>query len=202
MIEKIKLLLAITVIAVQFSYGQGSIKFNPGFGFGFFYPKDVNDYIESLYNNAYMTYGTTDIFMNFYASLGIIKEFEGDIALKVSGEIAFAPKIISVTNGEGSGFYSLNRLSPMVCIDKYFPVADNSALFIGLGAHLNYLQFKSWNAITPGGHLELGYRLSFDDYDVEAFVAGDYINGKADSNMSLNYTGIRAGAYVAFGFSE
>ncbi len=56
---------------------------------GFFYPGDVNDYIEASLANAGVTkqYGTTDMFLNYQIHGGVTFRLK---RMDFSGELAFA----------------------------------------------------------------------------------------------------------------
>lgn len=202
----------LTLILVLFCYvaslnAQSSNTANfavyPGFGigFGFFYPKDVNEYIENDLPAMDYQIGFSDMIMYFEGHVSLTFKIKWiDITSIV--EYAIAPKYITVSgSSEGDYFYSFGRLSPGVLANFYFPIGSGKhALYAGGGAQYHFMKFEDYNGNNIGFRLNAGISLQFRNFNLQPYVAFNIANAKDEEveNFNLNYTGGQIGVNLSF----
>ena len=173
-----------------------------GIGIGFFYPGDVNDYIEASLPAGYvMEYGFNDLIMNITLQGGVtfrMKQFD------ISGlfEYALAPKYIMVTNGDDYPFF-FHRFSPGIAANYYVPVGTGRhAFMVGGGINYSFMKFEQFTGSSPGFRIQAGFSLQFGHFNLQPYGAFSY--AKATDNetdwgdFTLNYTGGQIGVNLSF----
>jgi hypothetical protein len=174
-----------------------------GVGIGFFYPRDVNNYIESSLPSGYTTeYGFSELIMYLDVHAGItfrMKQFD------ISGMVEYdiAPKLIMVTNGDDINFF-YNRLAPGITANYYIPVASGRhAFFIGGGVNYSFLKLEDFTASNPGFRLQAGFSLQFGKFNLQPFGAFNYVSATDSSDpdwedFKMNYTSGQIGVNMSF----
>jgi len=175
----------------------------PGFGlgFGFFYPKDVNEYIENDLPTMDYEIGFSDIIMYFEGHASLTFKIKWiDITSLV--EYAIAPKYIAVTgSSEGDYFYAFTRLSPGILTNFYFPIGSGKhALYAGGGVQYHFMKFEEYKGNNIGFRLNAGISLQFRKFNLQPFIAFNIANAKDEESESfdLNYTGGQIGVNLSF----
>lgn len=174
-----------------------------GFGIGFFYPRDVNDYIESSLPSGYVTeYGFTELIMYLDLHAGVtfrMKQFD------ISGMVEYdiAPKLVMITNGDDLSFM-YNRFAPGISANYYIPVASGRhAFFIGGGVNYSFMKLEDFKASSPGLRLQAGFSLQLNKFNLQPFGAFNYA-GATDSSdpewedFRMNYTSGQIGVNLSF----
>ena len=192
---------------------NGSIGF--GISTGFFYPHDVNNYLESYWNNKLegrsveFEAGFTELFM-YYSLHGNVAYRYADFS-DVQGifELGWGPKIYTINSD--MKFFNYFRFSPGVATNFYLPVSESgNLLFAGVGILNHFLIFEEYDASTIGFKATGGYRLKFEKYCLDIFLAYDYIKAntgepekdfqnpdkKIENDMELDYSGFRIGISI------
>lgn len=204
LLSKLLLIAAFSIPCLTLRSQESSLTVYPTFGLsvGFFYPSDVNDYIESSLGSSYTTeYGSEDIFMYL--------ELQGGIAFRmnridISGflEYAFAPKWIVVTQGDNITF-NFSRLSPGVNANYYIPIGTGKhSMFVGGGVQYNIMDFEEFHASSPGFKIQGGISLQFGKFNIQPYAAFKYAKATDSSDrvwgdFDLNYTGGQIGLLMS-----
>ncbi len=202
----------LSIIFILFSYvaslnAQSSNTANfavyPGFGIGlgFFYPKDVNEYIENELPTSDYQIGFTDIIMYFEGHVSLTFKIKWiDITSLI--EYAIAPKYITVSgSSEGDYFYSFGRFSPGILTNFYFPFGSGKhALYAGGGVQYHFMNFEEYEGSTFGFRLNAGISLQFGKFNLQPFVAFNIANAKDEEveTFNMNYTGGQIGVNLSF----
>jgi hypothetical protein len=192
------------VVSCSFAQAQSSVDIYPAFGlgFGFFYPGDVNAYLEDYYSTYAQEYGTFDMFMYFelHAALALkIKRIE------VSGlfEFAFAPKYVVVTGGDNNTFF-FNRVSPGLTAYYFIPIGSGRhAIILGGGFQYHFMKFEDYKGSAPGFRIQGGINLVFGKFNLQPYGAFVYASAKdtgtpGQDDFGLNYTGGQVGVNLSF----
>jgi len=175
--------------------------FGFGFGLGFFYPGDVNQYLEDTYAN--METINLNLYMNEMLALCFtirpVKMFRINIDL----EAGIGPKFVVEDNGD-TEFYNLGRYSfginPMLNVPM--GSGKNSLLF-GVGLMLHRMYFEDYKASTVGGRIiPFGLSFQFGNFQPQVVIGFDiakatdrgmqtnpFTGSTTISNFDLNYTG-------------
>jgi hypothetical protein len=162
---------------------QGTTKtsaFYPGFGigFGFFYPKGVNEYISNDLSNYYQQYGTYDMFM-YYTVNGFLTYKMKWFDVTALAEYAIAPKFILISNTSDLITYGFGRFSPGMLANFYVPFASGRhAVFFGGGAQYHMMKFKEFKRNTIGFRFQAGVSLQFRKFNVQPVLAFNLANAK------------------------
>lgn len=175
-----------------------------GVGFGFFYPGDVNDYIEySLPSSYIIEYGTPEIFMLIDLHAGVtfrMKRFDVSAML----EYDIAPKFIMVEGGDDITFV-FSRVAPGITANYYVPVGTGRhAFFLGGNVNYSFMIFEDFRASSPGFKIQLGFSMQFGKFNLQPFGAFNYASGTDSDNSSwgkdfkLNFTNGQVGVYLSF----
>ena len=192
-----------TLLLSQESSSTQTVYPSFGIGFGFFYPKDVNDYIEASLPAGYVTeYGFSDLIVYYDLHAGItfrMKQFD------ISGilEYNIAPKLIFITNGDDMSFV-FHRVAPGISANYYIPMASGiHAFFIGGGFQYSFMIFEDFKASSPGFKLQAGVSLQFSRINIQPFGAFVYAIATDSSNpdwgdFSMNYTSGQIGVNLSF----
>jgi len=184
---------------------ESPLKVYPTFGvsIGFFYPSDVNDYIESTLGSFYSTeFGSEDMFMYLELYGGVAFRLK---RMDVTGflEYALAPKWVVVTNGDDISF-TFSRISPGVNANYYIPIGSGKhALFVGGGIQYHIMDFEEFYASAPGFRLQAGISLQFGKFNIQPYGAFKYARATDSDNdlggdFDLNYTGGQIGFFFSF----
>ena len=83
--------------------------FGVGVNVGFFYPSDINDYLEDHYSDYLLEFGTYSMIMYYTFNIDGAFFFSRFTELKLELECATSPKFISA--GE-TDIYLFNRITP------------------------------------------------------------------------------------------
>jgi len=174
--------------------------FYPGFGigFGFFYPKGVNEYISNDLSSYYQQYGTNDIFM-YYAVSGSLTYKIKWFDVSALAEYAIAPKFIYVSNTSDLITYGYSRFSPGMLASFYIPFASGRhAILLGGGAQYHFMKFKTFKGNNIGFRIQAGISLQFGKFNVQPLLAFNIAKAKNemmvnDKLYDLNYTGGQLG---------
>lgn len=198
----------------------------PGFSLGFFYPQDVNRYMENWQDSqADMVVeesGFTGMILNLVPRLAICFAPIEYVQLQALAEIGWGPKIISVQNADTEVFHFV-RYSLGGTLNGHLPLKHGKySLFLGGGVLYHWMRFEDYAADTLGYRGLVGFRiyLSNKRFTPEVFVAFDYakagtgkpINAAPTTNpdgsigptvssgkeLELNYTGVMIGANFYF----
>lgn len=176
--------------------------FGVGFGFGVFYPGDVNDYIADHTSDIDINAGVTDIFSNYVGRLSFTYRPNRVIDLSLIAEYAWAPKFVVVYGGSNE-FYHFDRFSPGILAKLHIPVGSGRhSIFLAPGILLNNMKFEEFEASSIGPRLETGFNFNFGKTTLQPFVCFDYAKAVDDSNpyveFELNYTGVQIGVDFSF----
>ncbi len=174
-----------------------------GFGFGFFYPVDVNDYIKNNRTTYYINNGIEDLFSNLVGRLSLTYRINKTIDLSLIGEYAWAPKFIPVSGGD-SKYFHFDRVSPGFIAKFHFPIGSGRhSIFLAPGLLYNFMKFEEYKANALGARLEVGLSFNFGNFNLQPFICYDYAKAKDNTNayideFELNYSGAQIG--VDFNF--
>jgi hypothetical protein len=180
-----------------------------GFGIGFFYPKDVNKFIEDEITSSYTSTVNTELYMYYEIKGGVTFRLKN---VDFSGllEYDIAPKFVIVKGGGDNITYGFSRFSPEISTNFYIPnKTGKNAFFIGAGVNYSFMKFKDFSASNPGFKLQAGYSLQFGKLNLQPYAAFRYVKaidssdvvwGTDDehSNFELNYTGGQIGVVLSF----
>lgn len=185
---------------------EKNLYFGIGFGFGFFYPGDVNDYIDADTKDISLTYGTFNIFMNIVGRASLTYRINKTIDLSLIGEYAWAPKYISVTGG-GNKYFHFDRITPGFIAKFHIPIGSGKhSIFLAPGLLYSFMKFEEFKADAIGARLEAGLSFNFRKFNLQPFICYDYVKAKDDTyyndiynyKFELNYSGAQIG--VDFNF--
>lgn len=174
-----------------------------GFGIGFFYPGDVNEFIQEEMNSlGYIEEFNTEMYMYFEIRGGLTYRIKN---LDFSGllEYDLAPKWIMVSGGDDLNYY-YSRIGPMIMINYYIPVGSGKhAFFVGGGINYSFMKFEEFSASNPGFKLQAGYNLQFGTFNLQPFGAFTYAKATDSSDpfwddFGLNYTSGQIGVNMSF----
>lgn len=174
-----------------------------GIGFGFFYPRGVNEYINNELSSYYMQYGTQEMFMYY--------DLEGSLTYKMKwfdvtalAEYAIGPKFILITNTSEWITYGFSRFSPGMLADFYLPFGTGRhAVFMGGGAQYHFMKFKTVKAHNIGFRIQAGVSLQFRKINIQPLLAFNIANAKDEMTVNeqlydLNFTGGQLGVKLSF----
>jgi hypothetical protein len=175
-----------------------------GLGIGFFYPSDVNDYIDldMAYQGVEGTFNT-DLYMYLEIKAGLtyrMKSFD----LTGGLEYDVAPKYVLVDGGSsGNLTYFYHRLSPEISANYYISNKNGkNAFFIGGGINYSFLSFEEFDASAPGFKVQLGYSMQFNKFNLQPYGAFRYTKATDSStgmgDFVMDYTGGQIGVNMSF----
>jgi hypothetical protein len=125
-----------------------------GFGIGFFYPKDVNDYIKEEIVSGYSSTVNTDLYMYLEIKGGITFRLK-NVDFNALLEYDIAPKVVMVSDGGDNFSFAFNRISPEISVNYYIPTGSGkNAFFIGGGVNYSFMSFKEFKASNTGFKLQ------------------------------------------------
>jgi hypothetical protein len=154
-----------------------------GVGFGFFYPSDVNQYIQDEMNTlGYIEEYNTDLYMYFEIRGGLTYRIKS-IDFSTIIEYDIAPKWIMVSGGGDDLTYYYSRIAPAIMVNYYIPVgAGRNAFFLGGGVNYSFMKFEDFNASNPGFKLQAGFNLQFGGFNLQPFGAFNYATATDSSD--------------------
>ena len=173
-----------------------------GIGFGFFYPKGVNEFISNDLSSYYQQLGTFDMFM-YYEVNGFLTYRMKWFDVTALAEYAIAPKFILISNTSEMITYGYSRFSPGMLANFYVPMGSGRhAVMLGGGAQYHFMRFKEFKGNNIGFRLQAGVSLQFGKLNLQPLLAfnlanvndGMLVNGKL---YDLNYTGGQLGINVS-----
>lgn len=196
------IILVLQGVMLHSQESPATLRVYPSFGLaiGFFYPKDVNQYIKDEITSSYSTSTNTDLYAYFEVKGGITfrlkhVDFNGML------EYDIAPKLGIVIGGDNISYY-YNKLSPEVSANYYFPGrSSRHGFFVGGGENYNFMKFKEYSASSPGIKLQFGYNMQFHKLNLQPYVAFKYIRATDTSHVEdfvLDYTGGQIGVVLSF----
>lgn len=179
-----------------------------GFGIGFFYPSDVNDYIaqDIVAGNVSVN---TDIYMYLEIKGGLTFRLK-KVDFNALIEYDMAPKFITVSGGGDDFSYSYNRFSPEISANYYISnKSGRNAFFVGAGINYSFMKFEEFSAAAPGFKVQLGYSMQFGKFNLQPYGAFRYSKatdssdatwGSFDENseITLDYIGGQIGVILSF----
>lgn len=159
-----------------------------GIGFGFFYPGDVNDWINNKYSNYNMELGSTDLYMT--EQIAFVTTFRPIemIRINVLAEAAIGPKMV-MTNDDGTNFHNFGRYS--VGAEAYLNVPIGSgrhSILFGVGSLFHQMYFEDYSGNTIGIRvIPFGMSFQFGNFQPQILVGGDLLTKTTDGYFELNY---------------
>jgi hypothetical protein len=154
----------------------------PGLGFGCFYPKDVNDYIENWTDlqGATLESGFTAMVFNIVPKVAFSYAPIEYVQIQVVGEIGWAPKILAIAGGD-TGVFHYMRYSLGGTINGHLPLKGGKlSVLIGAGGLFSWLRFESFGAATPGVRGLVGLRMFLEKLVPEVFLEFNWIKDNSD----------------------
>lgn len=199
--RKIVLLFISCFIAIQvFSQDLPKpfqINFYPSIHFGFFSPDDVNEYIADDLNSYTVTFGTTDIVMNFNIGAGLGFRILNLVEIQPQVEYSIAPKVIS-----GADSYSYTKFSGGILANFMIPIAPNrrSSILIGGGIFYNAMSFEEYSGSSINPRVQTGLSLNNNRFNPQIIIAYDLAKTTADEAeyFELDYSSFRIGVNLNF----
>jgi hypothetical protein len=175
-----------------------------GLGIGFFYPEDVNQYIEDEIVAGYGSSYNTNMYMYLEVKGGVtfrLKQVDFSALL----EYDIAPKFVMVSDGDNFS-YTFSRISPEISANYYIPSrSGKNAFFIGGGVNYSFMTFKEFSASNPGFKIQLGYSMQMGKFNLQPYGAFRYVKATDSSssdpvwdNFELSYTGGQIGVLLSF----
>lgn len=198
--KKLLTILAVLISAILInpSFSQENpppkqLYFGLGFGLSFFGPTGVNNNIQNYLDSKgiSITSGTSDIIMNISFKANITYMINESFGLSGLWDMAFAPKVIVVTNGASESF-SFNRFSPGAIGEYYFGIKDNRKFVLGAGILYNFMTFRDYSASGLSYRLQIGQMMKIDKYQLKLLIMLDIMppvnTTMTSSPNELNYT--------------
>jgi hypothetical protein len=168
-----------------------------GIGIGFFYPSDVNDFID--YDlSSYITVNE-DMYMYLEVKGGLTYRLK---KLDFSGMLEFdvGPKI--ATTGDETFTYFFTRVAPEISVNYYISTGSGkNAFFLGGAVSYAFMKFEEFSASAPGFKAQVGYSLQFGKFNMQPYIAFRYNKATDDLEMGsfdLDYTGGQIGLIFSF----
>jgi hypothetical protein len=179
-----------------------------GLGIGFFYPGDVNDYIEEEINAGMSSSYNTEIYAYLEVKGGITFRLK-NVDFSALLEFDISPKFVTVSGGDDIS-YAFTRVAPEISANYYIPnKTGRNAFFIGAGVSYGFLDFRDFAASAPGIKLQAGYSMQFGKFNLQPYGCFRYtkatdssgaIWGTMDQHVEidLDYTGGQIGVIMSF----
>ncbi|MCK5028529.1 MAG: hypothetical protein KAR57_02775 [Bacteroidales bacterium] len=199
--RKFTLLLIGLVFTMQLS-AQDSPKtfefnFYPSIHFGFFSPEDVNQYIADDLSSYTVTFGTTDLIMNFNIGAGLGFRFLNLVEIQPQVEYSIAPKVIS-----GANSYSYSKFSGGMMANFMIPIAPNrkSSIIVGGGMFYNTMSFEEYSGSSMNPRVQAGLSLNNNRFNPQIIFAYDLAKATVDEAeyFELDYSSFRIGVNLNF----
>ncbi len=165
------------------------------FGFHFFYPNDVNDYIENDLQNYMTTSGTKSMFLCFDLGLDSRYMFTENLGVKFGFDWLLAPKLATGDSSEG---YLLSGICLSPTALAVIPIDKEKSIFIGAGPDYYFTWFEDYSGYGIAGHARLGLML---ENGIEVSLLGRYakiknkkeintLAGKATPDFTMDFSGV------------
>jgi hypothetical protein len=167
---------------------------SPSINVGFFSPDNVNSYIEEKLSNTSLTYGTTDLILNFNAGLGFGFRFANLVELQTVTEYAFSPKTIMVSNGDNMSF-TFSRFSAGLMANFMIPLSSNerrTSFILGGGMIYHSMKFEEYSATKLAPRFQAGFSINNNKFNPQILISAD-IAKAYDGDFELDFSGVRIG---------
>lgn len=200
-----KNIISITLIAF-ISFGQSTlfsqedstrkIFFGISGGMSFFDPSGVNGYIKNYLSakNELIESGFSDIVLNLSLKLDLSYKVNENIDLSGIIDLAFAPKIIVITNSNNTESFSFNRYSPGATFDYYIGGRKDNKLILGAGILYNFMGFQGYTGSGISFRMEAGKSIQVGSIKLKFMGIINImppIDGKNQGTIvELNYTDV------------
>jgi hypothetical protein len=175
--------------------------FGIGFSEGFFYPGDVNDYIDFYTSYINITNGSSSLFVNYVGKASLIYRINKTVRLSLVGEYGWGPKYFVVSNGDNEYFH-FDRASIGLVAKFHIPVGSGRhSIFIVPGLLYHSMKFEDFKANNIGGRLGGGFSFNFKKFKLQPFTCYDYVSASDTGYgfvFELNYSGIQFGVDFIF----
>jgi hypothetical protein len=199
--RKIALLIIGLIFTLQLSAQDlpkpFQFKFYPSVHFGFFSPDDVNQYIADDLSNYTVTFGTTDLIMNFNLGVGFGFRILNLVEFQPCFEYSIAPKVIS-----GADSYSFTKFSGGMLANFMIPIAPNrrSSILVGGGILYNNMSFEEYSGSSVNPRVQAGLSLHNNGFNPQVILAYDLAKTFADNAeyFELDYSSFRIGVNLNF----
>jgi hypothetical protein len=181
--------------------------FAPSIGFGFFYPTEVNDYIESQYDITI----NGSMYVYYHVGANGAFFFSRLFELQLGAEIAGSPKFAFVD--DDVDYYGYRRITPNAKFNFHIPAGRKLSVILGAGVSYSTLRFKApHETITNndlGYSLQTGVKIQFKrNFAYAPTLVFNGIKAKADpeiNNMGfitrdidLSYIGVQLNNVIYF----
>ena len=186
---------------------NNNILIGAGFGIGFFYPGDVNDYMVEYadFHNYYLQEGITELIMNIVGRVNISYRLNNYLEFAGMLEYGWGPKYIMVT-GDEDVYFHFDRISPGLLTNFHIPFASGRhSFFIGAGIFYHMMEFEQFSDNAIGYRAQAGINLRLGRFTPQVFLAYDYALGEDTIDyiqnsriFELNYSGIVIGITAMF----
>lgn len=164
---------------------------------GFFYPADINDWLEEEYKNYTLDFGTYGMITYFTLNLHGSFFFCRYTELKLELELASSPKFIMADETET---YFFNRITPALKFNLHIPAGNKTSVYLGPGINYSRLKFKGPDFTKTRPSLGLsgqaGVMIRFRKFAIQPGITFNYIPGKKEESsggndfVSVNQTGL------------
>jgi hypothetical protein len=171
--------------------------FGAGLDIGFFYPSDVNNFIENDLPDGETTFGYMGIFANFGLHVTLGYKIYKHLEFQWLFEGVAAPKYVSTNVGDYS--YNFWRVSSGVMGNFHIPMNSTGkhSFYFGIGPILHSMTFKKYSSMAVGPRLQLGVSLNNYKFNPQIYLAGDYASAN-DQGFNLDYSSVKIGCNVNF----
>lgn len=172
------------------------------FGFHFFNPQDVNDYIEYDLEQYSVETGFTSIILCFDLGLDLKYMANESLGVKFGVDGLLAPKLVTVqdyyTGATETEVYALSGICLSAMGLFSVPVDNDMSFFIGAGPDFYYSSFEDYSGYGFGGRVQAGVMLA---HGTEISLVGriakipnkksiDTGFGSFTPDFDMDYTGI------------
>ena len=186
--------------------------FGAGVNVGFFYPSDINDYLEDRYSNYVLEFGTYSMIMYYTFNIDGAFFFSRFTELKLELECSASPKFISA---DETDIYLFNRITPGLKFNFHIPAGTKMSVYLGPGVNYNRLKFKGPDFTKTRTCLGLsgqaGVMIRFRKFAIQPGFTFNYIPGKKEDSsdepdyattyqtgLDFSYTGGQIGCTFYF----
>lgn len=162
--------------------------FGAGVNVGFFYPTDINDYLEDRYSNYILEFGMYGMIMYYTINIDGAFFFCRYTELKLELECSASPKFISA---DETDFYLFNRITPALKFNFHIPAGSRMSVYLGPGVNYNRLKFKGPDFTNTrtciGLSGQAGVMVRFRKFAIQPGFTFNYI--KAEGNAPNFFNG-------------
>lgn len=190
-------ILLIVEVSAQDAPKTFEFNFYPSIHFGFFSPDDVNQYIYDDLSNYTITFGTTDLIINFNVGAGFGFRFFNLVEIQPQFEYSIAPKVIS-----GADSYSFTKFAGGMMGNFMIPILQNrkSSIIVGVGMFYNNMSFEEYSGSSVNPRVQTGLSLNNNRFNPQIILAYDLAKTTADDAeyFELDYSSFRVGVNLNF----